>query len=129
VSLTLAWRNNNPGNLVYGKFAVDNGAVGRNMQFAIFSDVQTGENALTNLLGSVTYPDLNVDQAISRYAPSFQNDTSSYQGFIQNTVGASGSNGMSTLNSERFMAIVHGIEQYEGWSVGTIVHTYGGPLR
>ena len=48
---TLAWRNNNPGNIKMGKFARSMGAVARDMQgHAVFPDVETGRAALRRLL-------------------------------------------------------------------------------
>jgi hypothetical protein len=48
---TLAWKNNNPGNIKIGKFARSMGAIGRDMQgHAVFPDAETGRNALRVLL-------------------------------------------------------------------------------
>jgi hypothetical protein len=48
---TLAWKNNNPGNIKIGKFARSMGAIGRDMQgHAVFPSVETGRKALRTLL-------------------------------------------------------------------------------
>ncbi|NJR44139.1 hypothetical protein HC761_01425 [bacterium] len=67
---SLAWRNNNPGNIRYGDFARRNGAVGEGPGgFAIFPDRATGERAITTLLQGSSYRNLSILNAISRYAP------------------------------------------------------------
>lgn len=43
-------RNNNPGNLEYGKYAISQGAVGSDGRFAIFSSMADGIAAQVNLL-------------------------------------------------------------------------------
>lgn len=43
-------RNNNPGNIEYGQFAVAHGATGSDGRFAIFPDWNTGANAMAALL-------------------------------------------------------------------------------
>ena len=48
---TVAWRNNNPGNVVYGNIAIQNGSIGKDANgFAIFPDSHGG-NATLNLNG------------------------------------------------------------------------------
>ena len=59
-----AWRNNNPGNLEYGKFARGNGAIGTDGRFAIFPDTATGFNAMANLLSTSAYQNLTIEGAI-----------------------------------------------------------------
>jgi RHS repeat-associated protein len=126
---TLAWRNNNPGNMVAGQFAVANGAIGTytnsSNTYAIFPDAPTGGAALQNLLQSNTYQPLSIDAAIARYAPAFQNNTGAYQNFIMNSVGVPGSTLMNGLTSQQFNAVVVGIETYEGWTPGTVSYIGG----
>ncbi len=43
-------RNNNPGNIEYGKYAISQGAVGSDGRFAIFSSITDGIAAQVNLL-------------------------------------------------------------------------------
>lgn len=72
-----AARNHNPGNIVYGPFAIENGATGSDGRFAIFPDDATGFTALKNLLVRF-YSGLTLTQAINKYAPSNENDTGNY---------------------------------------------------
>lgn len=61
-------RNNNPGNIRYGKWAKENGAVGQDADgFAIFKDRQTGSRAMQGLLTSGKYKDLSVNKAIKKW--------------------------------------------------------------
>ena len=83
-----AWRNNNPGNIEYGPFAEKNGAIGSDGRFAIFPSKEHGANAQSDLLfNSDGYKNLTLTDAISKYAPSFENNTPAYQKNILNAVG------------------------------------------
>ena len=114
-----AWRNNNPGNIVYGPYAISQGAIGQNGNFAVFPDASTGTTALGNLLGGSTYQSLTVDQAISRYAPAFENNTSAYQSFVSTQLGTSGSTSMSSLSAAQMSTLQSAIQQQEGYIPGT----------
>ena len=63
---TLSWRNNNPGNVMYGGFAVENGAIGKNGRFAVFPDLDTGYQAIESLFNTKNYRDLTLDKAMKR---------------------------------------------------------------
>jgi hypothetical protein len=115
---TPAWRNNNPGNLVYNSYTASLGAIGQNGNFAVFPDVATGQAALTSLLTGSTYQNLTVDQAIARYAPAFQNQTANYQTFVTTQLGASGSTSMSSLSPTQISTMAGAIQQQEGYVAG-----------
>jgi hypothetical protein len=117
---SLAWRNNNPGNIIYGPFAQSQGAVGSNNGFAVFPDAATGNAALNNLLNTQTYQNLSVNAAIARYAPAFENNTAAYQSFVTNTLGVSGTTSMSSLSSTQMQALQGAIRQHEGYIPGTV---------
>lgn len=70
-------RNNNPGDLEYGKFAKAHGATGSDGRFAIFPDEQTGFSAMRALLASA-YKGLTIEQALNKYAPPAENDVNTY---------------------------------------------------
>lgn len=70
-------RNNNPGNLEYDAFTREFGATGTDGRFAIFPDAAHGWNALRTLLLR-NYADLTVSEAINRYAPSNENNDTTY---------------------------------------------------
>jgi len=75
---SLNWRNNNPGNIEYGSFAVSMGAVGYNGRFAVFPTMEMGERAQDALLKSKNYANLNLQKAIARWAPASENDPTNY---------------------------------------------------
>lgn len=74
---TRAARNNNPGNMVYGQFAINHGATGGDGRYAIFPTPDAGFAAMRALLQE-DYKGLTVAEAISKWAPSTENDTSRY---------------------------------------------------
>jgi len=72
-------RNNNPGNLEASSWTqTQPGFIGSDGRFAIFKTQQDGEKALEALLKGSKYNQLNLQQAISKYAPSSENDTRAY---------------------------------------------------
>jgi hypothetical protein len=64
---SLAWRNNNPGNMEYSDFTRNNGTIGTDGRFAIFPNENIGWNAMVNLLLQPRYQKLTIDSAIRRY--------------------------------------------------------------
>lgn len=77
------WRNNNPGNIQYGDFAVSMGAIGSDGRFAIFPDMEMGYKAADALMKSKNYQNLTIGDAIKRWAPPSENDTGAYQRTFQ----------------------------------------------
>ena len=72
-----SWRNNNPGNLVYYKFARDNGAIGTDGTFAIFPDFETGQRARKKLLKGSKYHHLTLEQMACKYEPESEEKSES----------------------------------------------------
>lgn len=81
-------RDNNPGDIQYGKFAIANGATNGDPRFAIFPDITTGWKALDSLLKE-DYSPLTITQLVSKYAPSVENDDSIYVKSLCQWVGCS----------------------------------------
>jgi LAS superfamily LD-carboxypeptidase LdcB len=77
------WRNNNPGNIMYGDFAVSMGAIGTDGRFAIFPDMEMGYKAADALMKSKNYQNLTIGDAIKRWAPPSENNTGAYQRTFQ----------------------------------------------
>jgi len=71
-------RNNNPGNIEAGRFARAHGATGSDGKFAIFPDAEHGFTALQILLHTSGYYNDTIEGAISKYAPSNENNTQTY---------------------------------------------------
>lgn len=80
-------RDNNPGDIEYGPFAREHGAVGSDGRFAVFPDVQTGFAAMQALLQSKSYSGLSIADALRRWAPSSENDTGAYAQHVQQWTG------------------------------------------
>ena len=114
-----AWRDNNPGNIVYNSYTQSLGAIGSNGSFAVFPDVATGTAALTTLLNTSTYQNMSVDAAIAHYAPAFENDTAAYQTFVTNTLGVSGSTTLNSLSQSQMQSLQGAIQKQEGYTPGT----------
>ncbi len=80
------YRDNNPGDIVSGRFVNSRGAVGADGRFGVFSSTGKGKAALDALLHSPGYSSLSINDAVSRYAPGFENNTAGYQQFLQNVI-------------------------------------------
>lgn len=81
-------RNNNPGDIEYGVFAMSHGATGieatrpgMTPRFAVFPDATVGFNAMRALLLK-HYAGLTVEQAINKYAPPVENQTNNYVALV-----------------------------------------------
>ncbi len=82
---TRPYRNNNPGDIEYGRFARAHGSAGPEIlpdgtqgRFATFPTPEIGWAALKALLQSTGYLGLTVAEALNRWAPPSENQTNSY---------------------------------------------------
>lgn len=117
-----AWRTQNPGNIVRGRFADAHGAIGDDGVNAIFPSEESGRSALVALLRTSTYQRLTVAGTIERYAPASDgNDPEQYQRFVRSQTGLDLARVMNTLNEEELQALRSAIEKMEGWRPGDIV--------
>jgi len=105
-------RNNNPGNLEYGDFAVKQGAVGTDGRYAVFPTPQDGWNAKVNLLKTNTYQKLSIQDAFNRYAPPSENPN--YIRDLQGLTGFDLNRPMNTLNDQEFKQLVDAVAKIEG---------------
>lgn len=127
------WRNNNPGNLEFGPFAKSSGAVGTDGRFAVFSTLDAGMAAKEKLLfDTKSYAGLSIEQAISKYAPSFENNTAAYAKNVANAAGVTAATKLSDLNSSQRKSFLDAINRVEGFKEGKIVSAadggmFGGP--
>lgn len=116
---TRSWRNNNPGNIAYGKIAIANGAVGRDEYgTAIFPTEETGRRAALATLQSPVYQAFTLDQAIAKWAPEHENDTARYQRFVQSQAGLPGDAQLNTLTQPQLELVYEAIKRFEGWRAG-----------
>lgn len=117
---TLAWRNNNPGNIRAGAFANDHGAIGVGPSgFAVFPDEATGRNAIGSLLRTRGYSNLSIGDAIARYAPPNENNVEAYHNAIRQQTGLDINRTISDLNDSELDQVVGAIRHQEGWTEGS----------
>lgn len=114
---TRAWRNNNPGNIRYGKFAKANGAVGSDGEFAVFPSYEAGRKAKRELLfNSTGYAGKTIAQAITRYAPPSENNTQAYIATVAESLGLPADTKLSDLTVSQQGKMMDAMEQVEGFS-------------
>jgi hypothetical protein len=114
------WRNNNPGNIEYGDFAIKMGAIGSDGRFAIFPSEAMGRTAQDALLKGEAYANKTAAEAIRKWAPSNENDSEKYIKTVANLAGVSMDKkyvDMSKAEQERFLAAM---SKMEGGKAGTV---------
>lgn len=116
---TRSWRNSNPGNIRYSKFAQNVGAIGQAGGFAVFPNEQVGMYAIEALLRTDSYNKLTLAGAISRYAPPVENNTAAYHRNIEKLTGLSINKKMSDLTPSELTKVAQAIRQIENWKAGT----------
>lgn len=115
-----AWRNNNPGNLHNYEFAKNHGSIGDDKDnFAIFPNRATGLAALFALLKGEIYKNLNITEAITKYAPPSENDTQKYIDTVVKQTGLPATTKLVDMTDAQLASIVGVIEVKEGWIEGT----------
>ena len=113
------WRNNNPGNIEYGKFAKNNGAIGSDGRFAVFPSYEAGRAAKESLIfESAGYRDKTISGVISRYAPPSENNTTAYAAAVARAVGVPSSTPVSDLTDSQRERMLDAMERVEGFRVG-----------
>ena len=116
---TRAWRNNNEGNIRFGDYAKSKGAIGADKDgFAIFPNEETGHKAKEDLIfNNKNYKDKTLDEAIHRYAPPNENNTSWYQKTVKDSVGGQNKK-MSEYTPEERQSIMAAMKKVEGYKAG-----------
>jgi hypothetical protein len=71
-------RNNNPGDIEWGKFAQAHGATASDGRFAKFPTPEAGFDAMRALFQTSGYKGKTVAQALNRWAPPVENQTNAY---------------------------------------------------
>lgn len=118
---SLAWRTNNPGNIVWSDFAKKHGAIGKVGVTAVFPTFEVGRAAEKALLESPSYSKLTLEEIIRKW--STQLDLSVKTKEAQDTIGIN--KPYYTLTSEEKSKFVSLMERYEGYKVGEITTTKG----
>ena len=123
---TLAYRNNNPGNLVYtGQPGATRGTGG----FAIFDSYQDGWNALQRQIQLYADRGLTIEQMMAIYAPASdpRNNPAAYAQSIAATLGVDPSTALADLGGDQPTAVAYadmlaapmsGLDWSNPWVVG-----------
>src|SRR3990170_6396089 len=122
---TLAWRNNNPGNIKWGEFAKKYGAIGKGAGgHAIFPTYEIGRNAQKKLLFSSEkgYNKLSIKKAMAKYAPTddtaANNDPDRYANFVAKKIGTSINTILSDLTEDQQNKMIDAMGKFEGYIEG-----------
>ena len=115
---TVAWRNNNEGNLRPGKLSSTRIGVDKK-NFAVFATPEDGCAAKRHLLfNSSSYKDLTLKQAIAKYAPSSDsNNPDSYYKYILRNANIE-NKVMSKYTSNEQSRIMSAMKKQEGYKEG-----------
>jgi hypothetical protein len=105
-------RNNNPGNIRFGKFAAGLGATGKDDKgFAVFSSMDQGIQAALQLLRSYVARGYDtIRTIISRWAPAGENNTSAYIADVAKKLGLSAD---QHLNADQLGGLAQAIFSHE----------------
>ncbi len=112
-----AWRNNNPGNMVYNQrgFAVRHGAIGKAAGMAVFPTEAIGRRALTDLLKSANYSSLTITALPEKYD---KDNARKYRHMLLSISKLDPNKRIRDLTSGEFDRLQNAIERIEGWEVG-----------
>jgi hypothetical protein len=125
---TLAWRNNNPGNLRLSKPANYYGALSRDeKKFLQFPTEKDGFNAL--LIYIKTWKKDSLRKFIYQYAPPNENNTSGYLDKVANKLQVDPDIAMSELNDQQRYNLALEIKKIEGWNPGKIQYKSSGNIN
>lgn len=119
---SIAWRNNNPGNIRNGKFSNAHGAFKdkSNRGFAIFPSHAIGFAALIALLKTDSYRPLDVAAAMKKYAPAEDNnDPVAYAKSVAKMTGLDVERTLGSLSDDDLKRFAKAIQKVEGWIEGT----------
>ena len=122
------WRNNNPGNIEFGKFSKGQGAIGTDGRFAVFPTLEQGLKAKEELLfgKNSNYSRLSITDAINRYAPPNENNTAAYINSVTKAVGVPDSTILGALDSGQRSTFLNAINKVEGFKEGKVLQAAKG---
>ena len=111
-----SFRNHNPGNLRYSPFTSMRGAEDDGEHYAKWSLTIQGLAALLDLLAARPYRDMNIRDAINRFAPvGDNNDPDKYIDFICRRSGIDQLAGIEDLDPFEILRLLEAIVVFEGW--------------
>ena len=115
-----AWRNNNPGNIVYTPrgFAAQHGAIGFAGDMAVFPNESTGRKALIALLKSPGFKKLTISELPQQYD---EHNADNYRRMLLSISKLEPNKVLKNLSPEEFKRLRLAIERIEGWKEGSEV--------
>jgi hypothetical protein len=117
---SLAWRNNNPGNVLKSGFAIRHGAIGFAHGKAIFPDDKTGRAAFIALLKKPKYQVGSLRDAITTYAPPEENNTAAYIKDVSTRTGIDPDTPMKSLTPSQKESLYNAIVIHERTRIGMV---------
>jgi hypothetical protein len=114
------WRSNNPGNIIYGAFAIKMGAIGSDGKFAIFPTLEMGRKAADVLLKSEAYADKSAAEALKKWAPGPTDNPALYADTIAKQTGIDMGKKYKDLTREEQSKFLDAMTKVEGGRAGTI---------
>lgn len=119
---TWAWRNNNPGNIRKpGKDTKLESIIGYAGGFSVFSTYEAGFKALQVLLKHDFYQNLNLLEAVKKYAPTKdKNDVKNYSKILVQITKISLDTKLKTLSEAQFLLLCQAVQRVEGFRAGEI---------
>jgi hypothetical protein len=120
-----AWRNNNPGNLVYGDgtHAKETGGIGKAKKRTVFPDYDTGKQSMRLLLKKDFYQKLTLNELPRKYTgvkpgvPDTE-EVIHYRKAIRVQTKFDMERTVKSLNEEEYEKLLKAMETHEGWLVG-----------
>lgn len=104
-------RNNNPGNIVYGDFAIRHGAIGQAHGFAVFPDMSFGTDAMYDLLRNGSFNQLTVNEAINRWSIT---DQAAYRAFVDANTSFDMNRIVNDLSVPEMIGLMEAMTDFEG---------------
>lgn len=117
---SIAWNDQNPGNIISSDEAVGYGAYRgkHNDIFAVFPDEATGREAVRSYLAHRR--DKTVFEVMKAYAPAGHgsNDPQRYAQQVADAMGVRSDTSLAALDGSQFSTFVAAIQRVEGWRPG-----------
>lgn len=112
-----SFRNNNPGNIRWSEFSERYGGVEVDGEMAHFPTVAQGLAAMVALLASRNYRNLTLLEAITRYAPSSDNNQPrEYATYVAHRAGVSIDTRISEMDPFQLLRVFEAMTRFEGWA-------------
>jgi hypothetical protein len=118
-----SWRLNNPCTILYGKFSVSAGAIGRAEKFSVFETYPEGRKACFELLfeSDHGYKDKSIEDAIKRFAPASEGfKTNEYLKGVR-VIGVPLTTKMSELSEARKNKLIDILMDLEDFIPGKVI--------